>query len=84
MNNFECFCESVFYESSGLGSLYELDNALKVYIRAIRLTEALTKRTQPNFQADVNEVYEKARSVFHLTLPIDKIQNQFNLKELKN
>lgn len=77
MNNFESFCASVFYESTGFGSLYELDNALKVYIRAIRLTEALTKRTQPNFQADVNEVYEKARSVFHLTLPIDKIQNQF-------
>lgn len=77
MNNFECFCESVFYELTGLGSLYELDNALKVYIRAIRLTEALTRHTQPNFQADVNEVYEKARSVFHLTLPIDKIQNQF-------
>lgn len=77
MNNFECFCESVFYESTGLGSLYELDNALKVYIRAIRLTEALTRHTQPNFQADVNEVYEKARFVFHLTLPIDKIQNQF-------
>lgn len=57
MNNFESFCEFVFYESTGLGSLYELDNALKVYIRAIRLTEALTKRTQPNFQADVNEVY---------------------------
>ena len=68
MDNFECFCESVFYESTGLGSLYELDNALKVYIRDTRLTEALTRRTQPNFQADVNEVYEKARSVFHLTL----------------
>ena len=46
MNNFECFCESVFYESTGLGSLYELDNALKVYIRAIRLTEALTRHTE--------------------------------------
>ena len=50
MNNFECFCESVFYESTGLGSLYELDNALKVYIRAIRLTEVLDVHNQTSKQ----------------------------------